>query len=76
MPATPEARGAASQPAQQQAATWHGALDVMTGIRSSRTVKAVRSMRSDLARFQARDVRPAAELDERVRVWLRHEGAA
>ncbi|MEU5158424.1 hypothetical protein AB0G74_02245 [Streptomyces sp. NPDC020875] len=61
---------------EQACSTWHGALDAMTGVRSYQIVKAVRSMRSDLARFHARGVRPAAELDERARVWLRHEGAA
>ncbi|MFB7270657.1 hypothetical protein [Streptomyces sp. NPDC056244] len=54
--------------------TWGQALDSMTGIRSSRTRKAVRSIRADLARFQARGARPALELDERARTWL-HQAA-
>ncbi|MGV9311828.1 hypothetical protein ACWDR0_06490 [Streptomyces sp. NPDC003691] len=61
---------------EQACATWNEALDVMAGIRSSRTVKAVRSMRSDLAQFHARGARPAAELDERTRTWLHTEGAS
>ncbi|MGW0562918.1 hypothetical protein ACWDZ4_20420 [Streptomyces sp. NPDC003016] len=52
-------------------ATWDRALDTMTGIRSSRTRKAVQSMRSDLGRFRTRGARPALELDERARTWLR-----
>ncbi|WP_330335604.1 hypothetical protein OHS33_38885 (plasmid) [Streptomyces sp. NBC_00536] len=52
-------------------ATWDRALDTMTGIRSSRTVKSVRSMRTDLAPFRARGARSALELDERARTWLR-----
>jgi tetratricopeptide (TPR) repeat protein len=50
--------------------TWTAALDAMTGIRSSRTRKAVKSMRTDLAQFRARSARPALELDERARLWL------
>ncbi|MYZ37907.1 MULTISPECIES: hypothetical protein [unclassified Streptomyces] len=51
--------------------TWGLALDAMSGIRSSRTRKAVRSIRADLGRFRARGARPALELDERARTWLR-----
>ncbi|MGW1278918.1 hypothetical protein ACWD4V_18500 [Streptomyces tsukubensis] len=60
---------------EQACSTWQGALDAMTGVRSSQIVKAVRSMRTDLAQFHARGARPAAELDERTRAWLRLEGA-
>ncbi|WP_328965712.1 hypothetical protein [Streptomyces virginiae] len=52
-------------------ATWDKALDTMTGIRSSRTVKSVRAMRADLAPFRTRGARSALELDERARTWLR-----
>lgn len=51
--------------------TWDKAMDTMTGIRSSRTRKSVQSMRSDLAPFRSRGARPALELDERARTWLR-----
>ncbi|MGI5484951.1 hypothetical protein [Streptomyces lavendofoliae] len=51
--------------------TWDKALDTMTGIRSLRTKKAVQSMRADLAPFRTRGARPAQELDERARTWLR-----
>ncbi|WP_260867994.1 hypothetical protein [Streptomyces sp. SAJ15] len=51
--------------------TWHRALDAMEGVRSARTRKAVQAMRTDLARFRRRGARPAAELDERARTWLR-----
>lgn len=51
--------------------TWTRALDAMTGIRSSRTTKAVAGMRSSLTTFRARGARPAQELDERARQWLR-----
>ncbi|QDY77545.1 hypothetical protein [Streptomyces qinzhouensis] len=60
---------------EQACATWTGALDAMVGIRSSRTIKAVQAIRSDLAQFRARSARPAAELDDRARAWLRLEGA-
>ncbi|WP_227025081.1 hypothetical protein [Streptomyces tsukubensis] len=46
--------------------TWNRAIDHMDGVRSVRTRKAVKSMRKDLARFRARRVRCAAELDERA----------
>ncbi|MFF3315089.1 hypothetical protein ACFYV5_06180 [Streptomyces sp. NPDC003035] len=42
----------------------------MDGVRSVRTRKAVTRMRSDLARFRARGLRCAAELDERARDFL------
>ncbi|MGW4032453.1 hypothetical protein ACWEFL_24605 [Streptomyces sp. NPDC004838] len=58
----------------QACGTWHAALDTMAGIRSSRTREAVRSMRTDLARFRARGSRQALEFEERAKVWLRQEG--
>ncbi|WP_310718872.1 hypothetical protein [Streptomyces lydicus] len=51
---------------EQACTTWNRALDHMDGVRSVRTRKAVTRMRSDLARFRARGVRCAAELDERA----------
>lgn len=51
---------------EQACATWHRAIDHMDGVRSVRTRKAVTSMRRDLARFRARGVRCAAELDQRA----------
>ncbi|GAA2330421.1 Tat pathway signal protein [Streptomyces caniferus] len=51
---------------EQACATWNRALDHMDGVRSVRTRKAVTRMRGDLARFRARGVRCAAELDERA----------
>ncbi|MGW9042822.1 hypothetical protein ACWGQL_09705 [Streptomyces lydicus] len=51
---------------EQACATWYRALDHMNGVRSVRTRKAVTRMRGDLARFRARGVRSAAELDERA----------
>ncbi|MFE9391669.1 hypothetical protein [Streptomyces sp. NPDC006784] len=55
---------------EQACATWHQALDHMEGVRSARTVKAVRGMRRDLGRFRARGLRCAAELDERAMEYL------
>lgn len=55
---------------EQACATWNRALDHMDGVRSVRTRKAVTSMRRDLARFRARGVRCAAELDERAAGFL------
>lgn len=55
---------------EQACATWHRAIDHMDGVRSLRTRKAVTRMRSDLARFRARGLRCAAELDERARDFL------
>ncbi|MEU3184699.1 hypothetical protein ABZ707_10860 [Streptomyces sp. NPDC006923] len=55
---------------EQACVTWGQALDHMDGVRSVRTRKAVISMRRDLARFRARGVRSAAELDERARDFL------
>ncbi|MET7718725.1 hypothetical protein [Streptomyces sp. NPDC005407] len=55
---------------EQACATWHRAIDHMDGVRSVRTRKAVSRMRGDLARFRARGLRCAAELDERARDFL------
>ncbi|SEB74354.1 hypothetical protein SAMN05428945_1037 [Streptomyces sp. 2224.1] len=51
---------------EQACTTWNRALDHMDSVRSVRTRKAVTRMRGDLARFRARGVRCAAELDERA----------
>lgn len=51
-------------------ATWHRAIDHMEGVRSVRILKAVKRMRADMARFRARGLRAAAELDERTRDLL------
>ncbi|MEU1281530.1 hypothetical protein [Streptomyces sp. NPDC005805] len=50
--------------------TWNQALDDMSGIGSSRTVAAVRSIRRDLAQFTRRGARPALALEDRARHWL------
>ncbi|KOG85877.1 hypothetical protein ADK38_34215 [Streptomyces varsoviensis] len=42
----------------------------VSGVRSTRTLKAIRSMRSGLRPYRARGVRAAAELDERARLFL------
>ncbi|GGT54950.1 Tat pathway signal protein [Streptomyces kurssanovii] len=55
---------------EQACATWHRAIDHMDGVRSVRTRKALSRMRGDLARFRARGLRCAAELDERARDFL------
>ncbi|MEU9671350.1 hypothetical protein [Streptomyces bobili] len=55
---------------EQACATWHRAIDHMDGVYSVRPRKAVRRMRGDLARFRARGLRCAAELDERARDFL------
>ncbi|MFD8615339.1 hypothetical protein ACFV09_41745, partial [Streptomyces sp. NPDC059631] len=55
---------------EQACATWNRAIDHMDGVRSVRTRKALTSMRRDLARFRARGVRCAAELDERATDFL------
>jgi ketosteroid isomerase-like protein len=55
---------------EQACATWNRAIDHMAGIRSVRTRKAIARMRGDLARFRARGLRCAAELDERARDFL------
>lgn len=53
-------------------ATWHRAIDHMEGVRSVRTLKAVKRMRADMSRFRARGLRAAVELDERARDFLAH----
>ncbi|MER7109429.1 hypothetical protein [Streptomyces sp. NPDC000229] len=55
---------------EQACVIWHQALDHMDGVRSVRTRKAVSRMRADLARFRARGLRCAAELDQRAREVL------
>ncbi|MFE5847913.1 hypothetical protein ACFQ7N_40455 [Streptomyces niveus] len=55
---------------EQACATWDRAMDHMDGVRSVRTRKAVVRMRADLARFRARGVRCAADLDERTADFL------
>ncbi|MFE5488963.1 hypothetical protein ACFQ8S_03110 [Streptomyces virginiae] len=55
---------------EQACATWHQAIDHMSGVRSVRTRKAVSRMRGDLARFRASGLRCVAELDERGREFL------
>ncbi|MEV6332629.1 hypothetical protein [Streptomyces sp. NPDC051909] len=57
---------------EQAYTTWGRAIDTMTGVKSTRTLRAVRSLRSDLRPYRARGVRVAAELDERARVFLDH----
>ncbi|WP_127452968.1 hypothetical protein [Streptomyces sp. B29(2018)] len=57
---------------EQACGTWGRAIDTMAGVKSTRTLKAVRSLRSDLRPYRARGVRVAAELDERARVFLDH----
>ncbi|MFI6699932.1 hypothetical protein ACIBJC_13300 [Streptomyces sp. NPDC050509] len=54
------------RPACRTAKTWNRAIDHMEGVQSVRTRKAVKNMRKDLARFRARGVHCAAELDERA----------
>jgi hypothetical protein len=55
---------------EQACAVWNRAMDHMDGVRSARTRKVVTKMRGDLARFRARGVRCAAELDGRAREFL------
>ncbi|RCG26366.1 hypothetical protein DTL70_07210 [Streptomyces diacarni] len=57
---------------EQACTTWGRAIDTMAGVQSIRTLKAVRSLRSDLRPYRARGVRVAGELDERARVFLDH----
>lgn len=57
---------------EQACVTWSRAIDTMAGVRSARTLKAIRSLRSDLRPYRARGVRVATELDERARVYLAH----
>ncbi|MFF2061677.1 hypothetical protein ACFVWZ_07745 [Streptomyces sp. NPDC058200] len=51
---------------EEACATWGRAMDHMDGVRSVRTRKAVTTMRAELARFRARGVRCAGELDRRA----------
>ncbi|MFC9700036.1 hypothetical protein ACFTWD_04975 [Streptomyces sp. NPDC056943] len=53
---------------EQACTTWGRAIDTMAGVKSTRTLKAVRSLRADLRPYRARGVRVAAELDERARL--------
>ncbi|WP_327591596.1 hypothetical protein [Streptomyces chartreusis] len=55
---------------EQACTTWDRAIDTMAGVKSTRTLKAVRSLRSDLRPYRSRGVRVAAELDERARRFL------
>jgi len=55
---------------EQACGTWGRAIDTMAGVKSTRTLKAVRSLRADLRPYRARGVRVAAELDEHARVFL------
>ncbi|WP_307627956.1 hypothetical protein [Streptomyces turgidiscabies] len=57
---------------EQACAAWGRAIDTMAGVKSIRTLKAVRSLRSDLRPYRTRGVRCAAELDERARLFLAH----
>ncbi|MFG3117465.1 hypothetical protein ACGF4C_24070 [Streptomyces sp. NPDC048197] len=58
---------------EQACTTWDRAIDTMAGVKSARTLKAIRSLRSDLRPYRVRGVRCAAELDERARVFLAHQ---
>ncbi|MFI6086063.1 hypothetical protein ACIBBB_34875 [Streptomyces sp. NPDC051217] len=55
---------------EQACATWDRAIETMAGVKSSRTIKAIRSLRGGLRPYRARGVRVAAELDEHARVFL------
>ncbi|MFI5987574.1 hypothetical protein ACIBEA_42770 [Streptomyces sp. NPDC051555] len=57
---------------EQACTTWGQAIDTMAGVKSTRTLKSVRTLRSDLRPYRSRGVRVAAELDERARVFLAH----
>ncbi|MHC0430937.1 hypothetical protein ACX6XY_12205 [Streptomyces sp. O3] len=57
---------------EQACGTWDRAIDTMAGVKSARTLKAVRTLRSDLRPYRSRGVRCAAELDERARLFLAH----
>lgn len=56
---------------EQACGTWQRAMDHMDGVGSTRTRKAVGSMRRNLRPFRARGIRAAAELDERAEAFLR-----
>lgn len=49
--------------------TWGQALDLFSGVRSSRAADSVKTMRRTLKVFEARGVRAAGDLDERARDW-------
>ncbi len=55
---------------ERACATWSQAIDTMAGVKSARTLKAVRALRSDLRPYRSRGVRCATELDDRARVFL------
>ncbi|MFC5724915.1 hypothetical protein ACFP1Z_32690 [Streptomyces gamaensis] len=55
---------------EQACITWRRTIGTMAGVKSTPTLKAVRSLRSGLRPYQARGVRCAAELDERARLFL------
>ncbi|MCQ4213390.1 hypothetical protein [Streptomyces longispororuber] len=55
---------------EQACDAWSRSMDHMAGVRSVRTRRAVKSMRSNLRAFRARGVRAAVELDERSRDFL------
>ncbi|MEU7480525.1 hypothetical protein AB0A63_31420 [Lentzea sp. NPDC042327] len=55
---------------EQACATWMKALDHLDGVHSVRTRKAVLGMRADIARYRARGLRCAVELDDRARDLL------
>lgn len=54
---------------EQACATWDRALGFFDGVYSDRAVKQVTSIRRNLAVFDSRGVRAAAQLDERARAW-------
>jgi transcriptional regulator with XRE-family HTH domain len=55
---------------EQACASWMRALDHMDGVHSVRTRKALLRMRNDIARYRARGLRCAIDLDERARDLL------
>lgn len=56
---------------EQACVTWQRAMDHLDGVGSTRTRKAVGSMRRNLRPFRARGIRAVAELDERAAAFLR-----
>ncbi|GAB2622888.1 Tat pathway signal protein [Streptomyces capparidis] len=52
-------------------ATWHRALDAMEGVRSARTRKTLRAVRTALHPYRTRGAANAAQLDDRARLILR-----
>jgi tetratricopeptide (TPR) repeat protein len=54
---------------EQACGTWDQALTFFEGVYSDRAVKQVAGIRRQLATFERRGVRAAAELDERARTW-------